>query len=517
MRRRTVSLGIGSLLLAPMVNARAGETKMLRLNVVADPAQMDPITLSEIVAGRILKTMYEGFTEVLPDGTVKNMLAESWEPLAGKPGYRFHLRRGVRFHSGRMFTAKDVKYTLELLAAPDSKSGQAAAYIAGIAGAADVTQGKTKEISGITIVDDATIDIAFSKLDVLFPIYPIFFMDSGIVAEQGADWMTKVSAGTGAFSFKSWTRGVSVNVAANPNYWGGAPKIAGVSFVIVPSGDTALAQYDAGELDFVDVYEAQFRRVLRDGRYSKELIQVPRAQVRYMGMNPALYPPFADKRVRQALSLAIDRNAMIKGLYGGAALPANGFVTQGVPGYQAGLPELKFDPAMAQKLLADAGFPGGKGMPPVEIVTTEPSKDEVTYYADQYSRVLGMQVTPKIVERATHIKAMNAGAVAFFPWAWTADYPEAMTFLGDMWYGSSPYNRPRWKNADYDRLIDQARGTLDETARDALYHQAEKILLDDVGSFPLPTTVVMGLRKPNVTGITVTAFGFSNFKDVAIA
>ena len=504
------------LLLGVVAMAGVAQAKVFRINVVSDPAQMDPITYSEITAGRILKNIYEGFTEVQPDGSVKRMLAESWEPLADKPGFRFHLRKNVKFHSGRPFTAKDVKYTLETLIAPGSKGGLAAPYLTNIVGAADVKSGKTKSLSGVTIVDDHTVDIAFTKPEVLFPIYPIFFMDSGIVADNGADWMNRVDGGTGPFKFKSWTRGVSVDLVSDPDYWGGAPKIDGVSFLIVPDGDTALSQYDAGELDFVDVYENTFRHVLNDPRYKDQLIEAPRAQVRYLGMNQTLYAPFKDKRVREAMSLAIDRNAMIKGLYGGAAFKADGFVTRGVPGFQEGLPQLKYDPEQAKRLLVEAGYPGGKGMPPIDIETTDAFKDEATYYADQYSRVLGMQVSPRIVERATHIKSMNAGEEAFFSWSWTADYPDAMTFLGDMWYSASPYNRARWKNATYDKLIDQARGTTDNQKRYDIYHQAEKVLLDDWGAVPLPTTAVLGLRKPNVKNVTLTPFGFSTFKDITV-
>jgi oligopeptide transport system substrate-binding protein len=502
--------------LAFLGHSAVAEAKTFRINVVGDPAQMDPVTVSEITAGRILKNMYEGFTDVDPDGKVIKVLAESWEPIADGNGFRFHLRKGVKFHSGRPFTAKDVKYTLEMLANPDSKGGLAAPYLANIVGAADVAAGKTKELSGVKIVDDNTVDITFTKPEVLFPIYPIFYMDSGIVAEQGPDWMTKVSAGTGPYKFKSWTRGVSVDLVANLDYWGGAPKIDGVSFLIVPSGDTALAQYDAGELDFVDVYEPSFRRVLKDARYKDQLIEIPRAQVRYLGMNQNLYAPFKDKRVREALSLSLDRAGIIKGIYGGAAFPAKGFITPGVPGYTPNLPDLKYDPEAAKKLMAEAGYPDGKGLPPVDIQTTEPFKAEVSYYADQFNRVLGMPVSVKIAERATFIKSMNAGQVPFFSWAWTIDYPDAMSYLGDMWFGSSPYNRPKWKNADYDRLIERARTTADEAKRFALYSQAEKILLDDWGAVPLPTTAVLALRKPNVHNVTITPFGFSTFKDITI-
>src|SRR5262249_11759672 len=159
--------------------------KTFRINVVADPAQMDPITVSEIVAGRILRNMYEGFTVTSDDGRNVPALAESWEPLTPGPGFRFHLRKGVAFHSGRPFTAKDVKYTLEELLRPGSKGGLAAGYIGNIQGARELKDGTAKELAGVRIVDDLTVDISFTKPDVLFPIYPVFFMDSGIVAEQG--------------------------------------------------------------------------------------------------------------------------------------------------------------------------------------------------------------------------------------------------------------------------------------------------------------------------------------------
>jgi peptide/nickel transport system substrate-binding protein len=502
--------------LALVTLPHAAPAKTFRVNVVGDPAQMDPITTSELVSGRILRNMYEGFTATTDDGRNVPALALRWEPLAGQPGFRFFLRPGVTFHSGRPFTACDVKYTFEELLRPGSKGGINASYLGNVVGAAAFKAGTAKELSGVTVIDDHTIDVAFTKPDVLFPIYPFYFMDSGIVADQGPDWMTKVSAGTGPFKFEKWKRSVSVDLVANAAYWGGAPTIDGVRFLIVPTADTALSQYDAGELDFVDVYASAIRRVLRDDRYAKELIRVPRAQSTYLAMNQNLYAPFKDIRVRQAVSLAIDRKGMIHGLYGDAAFMLNGVVTPGVPGFNPDLPELTYDPARAKALMTEAGFPDGKGLPPIEISSTETYKDELTYYANQFQHVLGLPVTVKLVERATFIRAMNAGEVAFFPWGWTADYPDAADYLSLMWYSSSPYNRGRWKNAAYDKVIDASLGVADDTKRFALYHQAEKILLLDWGIAPTPVTAAVALRKPNVLNVTLTPFGFSDFNRIVI-
>jgi oligopeptide transport system substrate-binding protein len=496
--------------------AGAASAKTLRVNLNADPAQIDPITQSELNAGQVIQNMYEGFTTITPDGKAVPALATSWTQLPDGKGFRFKLRDNVKFHSGRPFTAKDVKYTFEALLKPGANAGLAAPYLAKLVGAEDVKSGKTTDLAGVKIVDDHTLDVSFTQLDVLFPIYPFYFMDSGIVAEQGADWMTKVSAGTGPFMFKGWKRGTAVDLAANPNYWNGKPKIDGVQFLIIPTGDTTLSQYDAGELDFVKLEENAYRRALGNPGYKSQLIEAPRAQVRYMGMNQSLYAPFKDKRVREAISLSIDRAAMIKGLYNGAGLQINGQTVPGIPGYNPDLPPLKYDPDRAKALLAEAGFAGGKGMPPIEIQCTEVYKDEITYYANQLGRVLGMQVTPKLVERATFIKSMNAGEIAFFPWGWTADYPDALTYLRDMWYSKSPFNRARWSNPAYDKVIEQALAESDDQKRYQLYHQAEKILMDDWATAPLPATENLGLRKPNVKNVTVTPFGYSSFATAEI-
>jgi ABC-type oligopeptide transport system substrate-binding subunit len=111
---------------------------------------------------------------------------------------------------------------------------------------------------------------------------------------------------------------------------------------------------------------------------------------------------------------------------------------------------------------------------------------------------------------------MNAGEVAFFPWGWTADYPDAADYLSLMWYSSSPYNRGRWKSAAYDKVIDEALSVADDDRRFALYHQAEKILLGDWAMAPTPMTAAVALRKPNVRNVTLTPFGFSDLNRIVI-
>ena len=488
----------------------------LRTNINADPAMIDPITYSELNAGDVMANVYEGFVGLDKEGNVIPALALSWEAHDDGLGFRFKLRPGVKFHSGRDFGAKDIKYTFEQLLIPGNRGGLNAPYLDTVVGAQAVKDGKTTDLEGVKVVDDLTLDVRFSTADVLFPIYPFYFMDSGIVAEHGADWATKASAGTGPFKFKAWNLGRDVELEAFPGYWRGAPAIDGVRFVIVPSGDTAVSMFEAGELDVVYVDTQSIRRVLKDPQFKDETLTAPAAQIRYLGMNQNLYEPFKDIRVREAICLSFDRNAMIEGLYDGAAFPLYGQVTPGVAGYNPDLPVIPYDPERAKKLMAEAGSPDGKGLPPIKITDTEPSKNDLAYFANQFSTVLGMPVEMEIVERGSHIKRMNAGEVPFFPWGWSAGYPDALYFLSQVWYGPSTYNRSRWQNDEFDTLIDEAKGTADAKTRYGLYNKAEKILLDDWGTCPTTVRMQMALVKPNVEGVSLTPFRFLPFGDVKI-
>jgi peptide/nickel transport system substrate-binding protein len=495
----------------------SAEAKTLRVNIPADPAMVDPITYSELVSGDILQNVYEGFVGLDDDGNIAPALATSWTADADNLGFTFKLRDGVKFHSGRPFTAKDVKYTFEELLKPGSKAGLGAEYLDTVIGAEEMKAGSATDLKGVEIVDDLTVHVRFTRATVLFPIYPFLIMDSGIVAEAGPEWYLKVSGGTGPFKFVSWDRGQSVKIAANKDYWGGAPKVDGVDFLIVPSGDTAVSMYEADEIDVVYADPATVRRILKDSQFDGQTIDSPAAQVQYLGMNQNLYPPFKDIRVRHAVCIAFDRLGMVKGLYENAAYPGYGLIPPGVEGYDPDRKPIPYDPDLAKKLLAEAGYPDGKGLPPITISSTEQNKNDLAYYASQLGKVLGMKIEINVVERGNFIKSMNAGEVPFFPWGWSADYKDALTFLDPMWFSSSKFNRSRWSNAEYDALIEKALATPDLKARLVLYKKAEDLMLADWGTCPTTIRKQVALKKPYVENLRLTPFRFLPFTKVTLA
>jgi ABC-type transport system substrate-binding protein len=367
------------------------------------------------------------------------------------------------------------------------------------------------------VVDRYTIEVRFDQPDVLFPLVPFFFVDSAIGAESGADWLNHGSAGTGPFRLANWRRGQEVVLEAHRDYWGGPPLVAAVHFAVIPHAETLLALYDSGNLDFAVIPESAARSVLGDRRYAERRLTFPRSQSRYLGLNQALYPPFRDPRVREAVALALDREAVVTGLYHDAATRSDGAIPPGLAGYRAdNVPPLPYDPARARQLLADAGYGDGQALPPLELTGTDNLRDEMTVYAGQLGAVLGIPVSLRILERGSAITAANEGRLAFFISGWTADYPDAMSILLPVWSGTSPFNRSRWRNPAFDRLLDQAKGTVAAEARYRLCQEAERVLMADRAMVPLPVPMVVALARAGVSGVHVLPMGALDLRSAVV-
>jgi peptide/nickel transport system substrate-binding protein len=498
------------------LGAAIADAQILRTNINADAKTLNPIQNSELISGEILKHVYESLTTLDIDGNIVPGLATSWSTSDDGMSATFKLREGVRFHSGREFTAADVKWTFEQALTPAKKGGLMVDSLKSIQGADEMLEGKATSLAGFTLIDKRTFSISFDSPTVIFPLYELFIVDSNVEAEYGEDWSQKVSAGTGPFEFKKWQRGVSVELLAFDEYWKAAPGLDGVTFFVVPNIETALSMYEANELDLVSVPRAAARNVRRDPRFAGQLIEKSAAQVSYLALNQRMYAPFEDRRVREAIAISLDRAAMVHGLFGGAAVPLYSQITPGFPGYDPSIPIIEYDPARAKALMAEAGHAGGAGLPPLFIQGTHQDKILLAFYADHLKKTLGFPITTRIVERGTHIRELNSGTVAMFPWGWTADYADPSTFLRDLYHSESKWNRSRYVNPEFDALIDRAVTTANDTDRLAIYRQADRLLMADFGVVPTTVRVQIAIRRPEVNNIKLTAMGFMPFYDVTI-
>lgn len=498
------------------LNPAFADQKILRTNLRADAKTLNPIQNSELFSGNVIKHMYESLTTLDIDGNIVPGLATSWTTSIDGLSASFTLREGVKFHSGRELTAADVKWTFEQALTPSKRGGLIVDALRSIKGADAMLQGEATSLTGFTLIDKYRFSVSFDRPTVIFPLYELYVVDRNVELDYGENWSQQVSAGTGPFKYRKWQRGVLIELMAFNDYWQGEPTIDGVVFYVVPNIETTLSMYEANELDLVEVLPAAARNVTRDPRFAGQLMKKSAAQVRYLALNQSQYAPFKDKRVREAISISLDRAAIAYGLFGGAAIPLYSQITPDFPGYDAATPIIEYDLRRAQELMEEAGHGNGKGLPPLIIQGTHDDKTELAFYADHLKKTLGLPVTVSVVERGTHIKQLNSGTVALFPWGWTADYADPSSFLKDLYHSKSKWNRSRYVNAAFDALIDEATSTVNDAERMSLYRQADRLLMADFGVVPTTVRVQIYIRRPTFEGIRLTAMGLMPFFGVSV-
>jgi ABC-type transport system substrate-binding protein len=500
-----------------MLAAGGADARDLRVHIFADPKTADPVATWELAGADVLRNVYQGFTEAGLFGQPRPSLALDWRASPDGLAWRFRLRSGVTFHTGKRFTASDVKASFGAVLRAGAKAGLQAQFLQRVEGAQAVREGRATELSGITIVDDTTLDIRFTSPDALFPFYPFMIFDTSVLGEGDPDWSNKGSAGTGPFRLAEWRPGKEMRLSAHAPYWNGAPSVDGIRYLVSADPEEAVRLYRAGAVDVVPTLGAgPAAKVLSDPDLAGQALTTTTLQINYLGMNQALYPPFRDRRVREAFCTAVDRKGLADEVFGGLAEPLHGLITPGVAGYDPSVRKINYDPERARRLLAEAGFPEGRGLPPLRIAKTGPSRDEVAFYAERWREVLGAPVEVEIMERIAFLDGLNQGTIPFFSWGWTASFPEALYFLQQLWRSGSPFNASRYSNPAFDAVIDEAQRTPTRSARVRLYGKAEELLLDDWASCGLFVRKIAALVKPNVTGIFLTPMRLLPFDRVKI-
>ena len=511
-----VRWGFAAILLALTAATVAG-ARDLRVHIFVDPRTLDPVAQWELAGVDVLRNVYQGFAEAGLFGQPRPALALDWRASPDGLGWRFKLRPGVVFHTGKPFTAHDVKASFEAVLRAGAKAGLQAQFLQRVEGAQALREGRATELSGLTVLDDHALDVRFTAPDVLFPFYPFMIFDTAVLEAGDPDWSSKRSAGTGPFRLAEWRSGHELRLVAHPRYWNSAPSIEGVGYVVNPSADAALDLYRAGSVDVVSGLQGgPGRPGLGAPGLAAQVIAAPALQINYLGMNQSLYPPFRDRRVREAFCVAIDRKTLTDDVLAGTAEPLHGLVTPGIAGYDPATRRIAYDPDHARRLLAEAGFPGGKGLPPLRIAKIEQFREEVAFYAERWREVLGAPVEVEIVERGAFLEGIGRGTIPFFSWGWTASVPEALYFLQHLFHSASTFNASRYANPRFDALIDEALRTPGREARIRLYRKAEEVVLDDWGSCGLFVRKIVALVKPNVTGIFLTPMRFLPFDRVKI-
>ena len=478
---------------------------------------LDPAHLREANSNEICRQIYDGLVEFSASDTVVPCLAESWKISENKLVYTFKLRKDARFHDvvngiptkngGRLFTAEDVLFTFKRLFTP--KSNNENSFFRIIKGTTDYYNGTTDEISGIRVIASDTVEFELEHPFSPF-IATLGVSNAFIVPQEDADNLENMPVGTGAFKWKGKSEN-SFILEANKSYFRGRPWLDGVEFVVIPKDDDRFNEFLKGKLQHIDLPDSVYQKMKHDSKYSSLIQESNLWGLNFLGMNVNT-PPFDNKLVRQALNFAIDRESIIKLVLNGRAQAANGVLTPGIPGHDPLLSGYFYDLAKAKKLLAEAGYPDGKGFPVItlQMDDSQQIQNRIGDFIVANFKDLGIECRIQSSDFEKHLDAITKGEYPFFRLGWTIDYPDPDGFLFTMFHSSNiekGYNYCKYSNPEVDKLLDEARNETELMVRVPIYEKAEKIIVEDAPMIFMYFYMLNILPQPNVHGLKVGAMG----------
>ncbi|MFN0096961.1 MAG: ABC transporter substrate-binding protein [Dehalococcoidia bacterium] len=461
---------------------------------------LDPIQVGDVSTSEYVVEIFGGLVTLDLDLKPQPDLAKSWEISADGKTYTFKLRDNLVFHNGRRVTAEDFKYSIERAADPANASPTVRAYLGSVVGVKDKFDGRTKEVAGVKVVDSTTIQIQLVEPESYFLselAYPVaYVVDKDQVEKDPRNW-TRRPNGTGPFRLAEFKPAEQIRLIRNDRYHLGAPKLDEIVFEL--SGGSIVTRYQNDEIH-IGFVPSQDLEDVQAGKsaLSKEYVPVPEIATFYLTLNPQK-APFDDPKVRQAFAMAIDRDNINNVLLFNRVRVADGFLPPEMPGYKESVTSYKFDPDKAKQLLSESKYKDN--MPRVILNyggTGGNSPDILIALQDGWQKVLGVSVELQAIESSALLREQRKGTLQMLSDGWSADYPDPENFLGKLFASDSPLNYTKYKNAQVDQLLAQARAERDQTKRFALYNQAEQIIVDDAAVIPTFWSVNHLLVKPCV-------------------
>ena len=484
----------------PAVAARPGGT--LRMVFVSDPPTLDPAHATDLTSSSIIHQVFDALLELDEKLVPAPGLAERWSVSADHRVYTFHLRRGAKFHNGREVRAADVKYSFERAA-----RGKRPWVFDKLAGAREFIKGGAPEIAGVRVVDDGTVELRLERPFAPF-LHLMAYDAASIVPREETDkrgaGFASHPVGTGAFRFVSWRRDDQVVLERFAEHFRGPAHLERVVFRVIPAEGTRFNEYVAGQLDVGDIPTGRCRAVQADAKLKGDVAIWPTLGTSALRFNVER-APFTDARVRRAVAHAIDPPIIVDRLLEGCVKAAQGIVPPVLAGWTATAKRLPLDRERARALLAEAGFPGGRGLGPVAYhFNTNDANQRIAEALQAQLKEIGVTLELRRLDWAAHIKVVDDGSAGFFRQGWIADYPDPENFLTVLFHSrnvGAAGNTSRYRNPAVDRLLDEADTMAIGAARMKRYAEAEQMILDDAVWVSLYFYASRALIKPHVKGL----------------
>ena len=451
----------------------------------AEPETLDPALITGQPEGRIVNALFEGLLRFDRQGRSVAAVASSWEISPDRKTYTFHLRPEARWSDGRRVTAHDFVASWQRTLNPVTTSAYSYQLFS-VAGAEDFANGKSRDFSmvGVKSPDDSTLIVTLHQptsyfLDLCaFPtLYPV---RTDLIAKYGDDWVKPGKlVGNGAYLLDAWRVNDSVKLRKNPLYWDTAHvQLASVDVLPISQANVAYNFYAAGQADLIMDKGLAPPSLLDALKTLPDFHAAPCLGSYFLRFNCAK-PPFNDPRVRKAFSMALDRKRITTKITRAGESTALSFVPPGIPGYAA--PEgLSENAQEARRLLAEAGFPGGKGFPLTTYLYSEGELNEgvAIELQSMWREQLGVTIQLARQEWKVYLNSLGSLDYGIARSSWVGDYPDPNTFL-DLFLSGSGNNRTGWSNTTYDLLIGQAAAEGDPAKRFEILRKAEEFLVRD--------------------------------------
>lgn len=511
--------------------------KVFNINLDQNLTSIDPAFARNQNALWMINQVFNGLVQVDNVLNVVPAIAKSWEVSADGKDYTFHLRNDVLFQddplfkkgTGRKVVASDFVYSFNRLI--DPKVGSSGGWI---------FSGKVKDAQGFVAVNDSTFEIHMMKpypafLNILTTQY-CMVVPHEVVDHYGKDFRSH-PVGTGPFRFKYWKEDEILVLLKNEKYWekdGNVrlPYLDAVKVTFISDKQSAFMNFIKKDLDFFNSVDGSYRDDIlsKNGNMTKkyrgkfQLIKAPYLCTEYIGIlvdtSKALVrnSPLRFRKVRQAINYAIDKAKLIKYLRNSIGIPAtSGFVPQGMPGFDSALVKgYHYDPVRAAKLLAEAGYPNGKGMPEVTLTTSTTYKDLIEFIQGELSS-LGMRVKVDVSPNASLRELMAKNEVNFFRGSWIADYPDAENYLS-VFYSKNkvPFgpNYTGYSNPEFDRLFEQSYYERDAKKRYEMNRRMDNLVMENASVVPILYDQSVTMLQNNISGYSINPLSWMILKRV---
>jgi oligopeptide transport system substrate-binding protein len=500
------------------------EQQIMHISNATEPSGVDPHTTTGMPEYRLQMALFEGLVAKHPE-TLEIIpgVADSWQISDDGLVYTFHIREDAKWSNGEKLIANDFTQSWHRALMP----GLANEYVESLfvlKNAEKFFKQELKNFSdvGVKALDDSTLRIELKNptpyflqlLDhhSMFPVHIDTISKFSPIDERDSTWTRPENfVGNGPFVIHEWTPGKVFSVTPNPYYWDAKMvKLKEIRFYPVEQLLAEERMFKAGQL-----HKTEWMPIAKIEKYKKandpEYVTFPYLATYFYILN-VTKPPTNDVRVRKALAYAVDRESIAKNITKGQQLPAYSLTPPDVLGYTAKA-KMTYDLNMARKLLTEAGYPNGEGMPPIELIynTSEDHQKIAQAVQQMWKKNLNINVTLQNQEWKVFLDNQKLLNYQVARMAWVGDYVDPNTFL-EIFITNGGNNRTGWSNAKYDQMIRAATSAKNREERYELLQQAEQILVDEVPFIPIYNYSTNNLLSTDVKGYYMNIMDYHPYK-----